>query len=179
MVRVPRVNIFLQSLINNSDVWLHHLSVFLRELNWIYTCLWHHFLIHKPQWTRIQMGERHPSPHSLLLSRLSWPQASQKLQRAIKEELKRRNRIRRVSPIQELWQFGCVVGFPSGAGGKRTWLPVQEMKRCGFSPWVRKIPRRRARQPTPVFLPGESHGQRSLMGYSPWSHKESGTAEAT
>ena len=125
------------------------------------------------------MGERHPSPHSLLLSRLSWPQASQKLQRAIKEELKRRNRIRRVSPIQELWQFGCVVGFPSGAGGKRTWLPVQEMKRCGFSPWVRKIPRRRARQPTPVFLPGESHGQRSLMGYSPWSHKESGTAEAT
>ena len=34
-------------------------------------------------------------------------------------------------------------------------------------------------QPTPVFLPGESHGQRSLVGYSPWGHKESDTTEAT
>ena len=38
--------------------------------------------------------------------------------------------------------------------------------------WVRKIPWRTAWQPTPVFLPGESHGQRSLEGYSPWGHKE-------
>ena len=44
---------------------------------------------------------------------------------------------------------------------------------------VGKIPWRRAWQPTPVFLPGESHGQRSLAGYSPWGHKESGTTEAT
>ena len=34
-------------------------------------------------------------------------------------------------------------------------------------------------QPTPVFLPGESHGQRSLAGYSPWGHKESDTTEVT
>ena len=34
-------------------------------------------------------------------------------------------------------------------------------------------------QPTPVFLPGESHGQKSLMGYSPWDHKESDTTEVT
>ena len=40
-------------------------------------------------------------------------------------------------------------------------------KRCGFNPWVGKIPWRRAWQPTPVFLPGESHGQRSLVGCSP------------
>ena len=37
----------------------------------------------------------------------------------------------------------------------------------------------RAWQPTPVYLPGESYGQRSLVGYSPWSHKESDTTEAT
>ena len=37
----------------------------------------------------------------------------------------------------------------------------------GFDPWVGKIPWRMAWQPTPVFLPGESHGQRSLAGYSP------------
>ena len=41
-----------------------------------------------------------------------------------------------------------------------------------FDPWVRKIPWRREWQSTPVFLPGKSHGQRSLAGYSPWSSKE-------
>ena len=46
---------------------------------------------------------------------------------------------------------------------------VQE---TGFDPWVRKIPWWGAWQPTPVFWPGESHGQRSLAGYSPWGHKE-------
>ena len=51
--------------------------------------------------------------------------------------------------------------------------------RHGFDSWVGKIPWRRAWQPTPVFLPGESHGQRSLEGYSPWSHKESDTTEVT
>ena len=42
-----------------------------------------------------------------------------------------------------------------------------------FSPWVRKIPWRRKWQSTPVFLPRKSHGQRSLVDYSPWGHKES------
>ena len=41
-------------------------------------------------------------------------------------------------------------------------------KRLRFDPWVRKIPWRRKCQSTPVFLPGESHGQRSLVGFSPW-----------
>ena len=52
-------------------------------------------------------------------------------------------------------------------------------KRLGFNPWVGKIPWRRARQPTPVFLPGEFHGQRSLADYSPWHHKELDTTEHT
>ena len=43
-----------------------------------------------------------------------------------------------------------------------------------FDPWVGKIPWRRACQPTPLFLPGESHGQRSLEGYSPWGRKRVG-----
>ena len=46
-------------------------------------------------------------------------------------------------------------------------LPMLETKRHRFDPWVRKTPWRRKWQPTPVFLPGESHGQRSLAGYSP------------
>ena len=45
--------------------------------------------------------------------------------------------------------------------------------RRGFDSWVGKIPWRRTSQPTPVFSPGESHGQRSLVGYSPWGRTES------
>ena len=51
------------------------------------------------------------------------------------------------------------------------------MQDTGFNPWVGKIPWRRAWQPTPVFLPEEFHGQRSLANYSPWDHKESDTTE--
>ena len=53
------------------------------------------------------------------------------------------------------------------------------MRRLGFNPWVGKTPWGREWQFTPVFLPGESHGQRSLAGDSPWGHKEFVTTEAT
>ena len=59
------------------------------------------------------------------------------------------------------------MGFPRGAGGKEPARQCRKQKRWGFDPWVGKIPWRRAWQPTPVFLPGESHGQRSLADYSP------------
>ena len=49
----------------------------------------------------------------------------------------------------------------------------------GLDLWVRKIPWRRAWHPTPVCLPGESHGQRGLAGYSPWGRKELDTTEVT
>ena len=52
-----------------------------------------------------------------------------------------------------------------------------QSRRPGFNPWVGKIPWRRKWQPTTVFLPGESHEQRSLVGYSPWGHKESDMTE--
>ena len=54
---------------------------------------------------------------------------------------------------------------------------LHAMRETWFDPWVMKIHWRRKWQPTPVFLPGESHGQRSLVGYSPWSRKESDTTE--
>ena len=54
---------------------------------------------------------------------------------------------------------------------------MQETQERRFDPWVWKIPWGWAWQPTPVFLPGESHGQRSLVGYSPWGCKESDTTE--
>ena len=55
------------------------------------------------------------------------------------------------------------------------WLSGEESachcRRHGLDPWVKKIPWRRKWLPTPVCLPGKSHGQRSLVGYSPWGHK--------
>ena len=61
-------------------------------------------------------------------------------------------------------------------------LVAQTVKRlqCGrprFEPWVGKIPWRRKWQSTPGLLSGKSHGQRSLVGYSPWGRKESDTTE--
>ena len=53
------------------------------------------------------------------------------------------------------------------------------MQETEFDPWVGKIPWRREWQPTLVFLPGEFHGQRSLVGYSPWGRKESDMTEVT
>ena len=64
------------------------------------------------------------------------------------------------------------VDFPSGASGKEFGCQCRRCKRQGFDPWVGKIPWWRAWQPTAVFLPGTFHGQRSLVGYSPWGHKE-------
>ena len=65
--------------------------------------------------------------------------------------------------------------------GLPRWLRCKESaskcRRPGFSPWVGKIPWRREWQPTPVFLPGEFHRQRNLVGYIPWGSKESDTTE--
>ena len=69
--------------------------------------------------------------------------------------------------------------FPGGASGKGTTCQCRRHRKLGFDPWVRKIPWRRKWQPIPVFLPGESYGQRNLVGYSPQPHTELDTTEVT
>ena len=64
--------------------------------------------------------------------------------------------------------------FPGGSNGKSVCL---QSGRPRFDPWVGKISWRRKWQPIPVFLPGKSHGWRSLEVYSPWGHKELDTTE--
>ena len=56
-------------------------------------------------------------------------------------------------------------GLPRRRSGKES---ACQCRRCRFDPWVRKILQSRKRKPAPGLLPGESHGQRSLAGYSPW-----------
>ena len=67
-------------------------------------------------------------------------------------------------------------GFPGGASGKES---ACQSRRHRFNPWVRKIPWKRKWQPTPVFLLGESHGQRRLAGYSWWESQRAGHHWAT
>ena len=64
------------------------------------------------------------------------------------------------------------MGFPGGPSGKEPACQCRRCKRCRFDPWVWKMPWRRAWKSTPVFLPGEPHGQRRLAAYSPWGRKE-------
>ena len=64
-------------------------------------------------------------------------------------------------------------GLPWWVSGKKKKIQLSS-RRHGFDPWVKKIPWRRKWKPTPVFLPGKSHGQRSLGGYSSWGHKRVG-----
>ena len=68
--------------------------------------------------------------------------------------------------------------FPDVASGNESARQCRRCKRCGFDPWVGKIPWRRKWQPTPVFLPRDSHGQRSLAGYSPRGCRELDMTEA-
>ena len=83
--------------------------------------------------------------------------------------------MKNLSPIplfclaRSAWYFltgSLVMGFPGGASGKEPSCQGRRGKRCGFDPWFEKIPWKRAWQPTPEFLPGESHGERSLAGYT-------------
>ena len=67
------------------------------------------------------------------------------------------------------WDYG-------GANGEES---ACQCRRHGFDPWVGKIPERKKWQPTPVFLPGEFHGQRSLVSHRPWGCKESEATEHT
>ena len=84
-------------------------------------------------------------------------------------------------PSESMDSFGEVLlpfqSFPGGASGKEPACQCRRHKRLRFKFWVWKIPWRRAWQPTPVSLPGESHGWRSLVGYSPWGSTESDMTE--
>ena len=71
-------------------------------------------------------------------------------------------------PVHHTSQMVLVVKNSSANAGDMRW---------GFNPWIRKILRRRARQPTLVFLPEELHGQRSMEGYRAWGHKQSEMTE--
>ena len=80
---------------------------------------------------------------------------------------------------RDLGEDHLLMGFLGGASGKKPAGQCRKHKRRGFNSWVGNVPWRKAWQPTPVFLPRESHRQKSLVGYSPYSCTESNTTEVT
>ena len=68
--------------------------------------------------------------------------------------------------VSQNYLLPLLLGLPWWLSGKESTCQCRRQKRLGFNPSVRKIPWRRRWQPSPVFLPEESHGQRSLVGYS-------------
>ena len=80
------------------------------------------------------------------------------------------------STSYHLWELFAICtrkGFPSVSDSKESTCSERPM----FNLWIRKIPWRKEWQLTEVFFPGEYRGQRSLVGYSPWDHKELDTTE--
>ncbi|XDA89333.1 hypothetical protein R6Z07M_018977 [Ovis aries] len=79
---------------------------------------------------------------------------------------------------RSLWSYLRVCLFiswlPWWLSSRESIFQGRRFKRHGFDPWIRKILWKRKWQPTPVFLLGKSHGQRSLVGYSPWGCKRVG-----
>ena len=73
--------------------------------------------------------------------------------------------------MYEVFQAATLILFINGDSAVKSLPAIQETRRCRFNSWVGKIPWRRKLQPTPIFLPGKSHGQKSLVGYSPWGYK--------
>ena len=84
-------------------------------------------------------------------------------------------------PVMHINSFNIpknpVNGFSRWLSGKEPACQCRRHKRHGFDPWVGRILCRRKWQPTPVFYPGKSQGQRSPAGYSPRGHKESDMTE--
>ena len=85
---------------------------------------------------------------------------------------------------KKAWDFpGCLVVEALSSSSGRAKIPhvtslvalmvkrLSTMRETGFDPWVGKIRWRRKWQSTPVLLPGKFHGQRSLVGYSPWGRR--------
>ena len=84
----------------------------------------------------------------------------------------REKRCKAVWSCTSLGLFLVHLGAELSLSGKESSCQCRRHKRLRFDPWVRKTPWRTTWQPASGFLPGESHGQRSLVGYSSWGHKE-------
>ena len=109
----------------------------------------------------ITESQTHLSDHNVHFFFLEW------------KKKKSKSRIRIMESITQGWRL------PGGTSGKEPACQCRRHKRLRFDPGVRKISWSRKRQPTPAFLLGKFHYQRSFRSYRPWGHNESDTTEHT
>ena len=126
----------------------------------------HSLSLFRPLYTRKQRRQWHPTPGFLLGN--SHGQRS-----LVGYRLWGHTESDTTEVTQHSIAYTHKLGFPGGSEGKASACDAQDR----FDPWVGKITWRRKWQSTPVFLPGESHGQRNLEGYSPQGRKELDTTE--
>ena len=111
-------------------------------------------------------------------SRASWPHQFGK-QTIVRKWLKGQPPAPATHSAQHIYLVPDLWGFPKSTSGREPAHQCRRHKRCRSDAWVEKIPWKRAWQSTPVFSPGESHGQRSPVDYRSWGPKESDMTEAT
>ena len=151
---------------------------------------------HKPESNPRQTPDREQEPSTDALSHTLLKGKQRETQRQTESWFHRRRHERTTRCYEQLLHRGSLRQMGERARGlqldknirrrpsqvarwHRTRLQCRRHKRCGFDPWVKTIPVGRKWQPTPVSLPGESQGQRSLEDCSPRGHKESDVTEAT
>ena len=111
------------------------------------------------------------------MSCLKLPICTKAVSMKLNRKIMNASKVNTFTDLSNWWQNITFLKNVSGlVSGLPWWLRrLSVCLQCGrlqFNPWVRKIPWRRKWQSTPVLLPGKSHGQRSLVGYSPWCRKE-------
>ena len=128
---------------------------------------------HTPFWERQRYGNKELTGFQRLEGREGWVGRAQWIFRPVE-----------ILWITPYWWIHVVThlsnpwneqGFPSGSDSKES---ACQCRRPQYNPWFGKIHWRRKRQPIPVFLPGEYHGQKSQEGYSPRGRQESDTTES-
>ena len=149
-------------------------------LNWLWSLLESHSLLNALDfhlWTSVQKCQ---TEGKIFSSQLERTMVSFKDADAVPRSTFRGRYIIPVNNFaRPVTWMGSLGAFQVALVVKKPPANASRLKRWGFDPRVGKIPWRRAQQPTPVFLPGESHGQGSLAGYSLRGHKESDMTEVT
>ena len=145
------------------DVWLMTEMCYI-SFNWVWTCLIRPLWLSVSLYLEISKGDeistewliKEPS----IVCVKKWNESLVEIPKEIRRVLWRPCTLALV--YKEMWD----TGFPGGTSGKEPTCQCRRCKRHGFDPWVGKILWKRSWQPTPVFLPKEFHGPRSLASYT-------------
>ena len=159
--------------LRNHRTIFHSGCTILPPTVWPFPLTVHKGSLHPHQRNAFVFDSGHPSEKKKTIHKITIAQLV-KNPSAMQERSWLHSWVRKISWRRDRLSIPVFLGFPGGSVGKES---ACSGRRSGFDPWVGKITSSRKWQPTPVFLPGEFHGQRSLAGNSPWGCKELDTTK--